>query len=174
MKQLILAAGLAFVTLTGSVSAQDVPLTADEIVSALEASAVEAPQAGLARNLNVERVIKRRRIDLTIFFEPDSARISRQSAVQLEPLGRALQSPRLRRLGFTIIGHTDAVGEPAYNRKLSLRRAQAVRAHLARVYRINAGRLAVRGLGADQLKDPGDPSSDINRRVEVAARARRT
>jgi outer membrane protein OmpA-like peptidoglycan-associated protein len=173
MKTLFLAAGLALFGWAGSVAAQDAPLTADEIVTALEASLEDAPSAGLTRTLNAERVIKRRRVDLTIFFEPDSARITRRSAVQLEPLGRALQSSRLRRLGFTIIGHTDAAGSAGYNRKLSLKRAQAVRAHLARVYQINTGRLAVRGMGSDQLKDPSDPTSDINRRVEVAARARR-
>jgi OmpA-OmpF porin, OOP family len=173
MKSIFLAAGLALLAFVGPVSAQDAPLSADEIVTALEAAAEETGSSALTRNLNADRVIRRRRVDLTIFFEPDSAKITRRSAVQLEPLGRALQSPRLRKLGFTIIGHTDGVGSPDYNRSLSLRRAQAVRSHLARIYRINKGRLAVRGMGADQLKDPADPSSDINRRVEVAARARK-
>jgi outer membrane protein OmpA-like peptidoglycan-associated protein len=170
-----LLGGLALLGMIGTAGAQEAPLSADAIVEALDPGPADAaaPQ-GLARSLGgAEALPRRRRVDLTIFFDPDSARITRRSRVQLEPLGRALQSPRLARRSFTIIGHTDAIGSPGYNRNLSLRRAKAVRAYLAEAYQISGRRLAVRGMGADQLKDPNDPGSDINRRVEVALASRR-
>jgi outer membrane protein OmpA-like peptidoglycan-associated protein len=107
-------------------------------------------------------------IDITVFFEYDSARLTEEASVQLELLGRALQSRELLPYRFLIAGHTDASGDPAYNWSLSLKRAAAVRAYLSETYGVDPLRLVIRGWGQSRLKDPTNPFSGINRRVEIA------
>lgn len=114
------------------------------------------------------RVDYGRAVDLTVFFAYDSATLTPQAQVQLEPLGRALQSTALMPYRFLIAGHTDGAGDPRYNRGLSLQRAMAVRRHLGEAYGIDPLRLVVHGWGQSRLKDPARPLSGVNRRVEVA------
>ena len=114
------------------------------------------------------RVDYGRSIDLTVFFGYDTAVLTPQAVIQLEPLGRALQSDALRPYRFLIAGHTDAAGDPRYNRRLSLQRALAVRGHLSEAYGVDPSRLVVHGWGQGRLKNPRQPFSGVNRRVEVA------
>jgi hypothetical protein len=86
----------------------------------------------------------------------------------LEPLGHALQSRELLPYRFLIAGHTDASGDPAYNRSLSLKRAATVRAYVSETYGVDPLRLIVHGWGQSRLKDPANPFSGVNRRVEIA------
>jgi len=48
---------------------------------------------------------------------------------------------------ITVEGHTDARGDDAYNRRLSLRRAESVKAFLAQRGGLDANRIAVEGFG---------------------------
>ncbi|AMB43830.1 OmpA family protein [Methylobacterium sp. AMS5] len=114
------------------------------------------------------RVDPARSVDLTVFFAYDSARLTPKARVQLEPLGQALQSRDLAAHGFLIAGHTDAAGGLGYNRRLSLARARAVKAHLAEAYGIDPRRLRIHGWGPSRPKDPAQPLARINRRVEVS------
>jgi OOP family OmpA-OmpF porin len=109
-----------------------------------------------------------RAVDLTVFFPYDSARLTPEARIQLEPLGQALASAQLGRHRFLVSGHTDAAGEPGYNRRLSLARARAVKAHLVEAHGIDPSRLRVHGWGATRLKRTDDPLAGVNRRVEVA------
>jgi outer membrane protein OmpA-like peptidoglycan-associated protein len=108
-----------------------------------------------------------RAIDLTVYFEYNSARVTDQAREMLDRLGDALGSPELRQHRFLIAGHTDAVGTDEFNLDLSYRRAQAVRDYLA-LHGIDKRRIAVKGWGRSRLKDPMHPDSGANRRVEVA------
>jgi outer membrane protein OmpA-like peptidoglycan-associated protein len=108
-----------------------------------------------------------RAIDLTVYFEYNSARVTDQAREMLDRLGEALASPELGQHRFLIAGHTDAVGTDEFNLDLSYRRAQAVRDYLA-LHGIDKHRIAVKGWGRSRLKDPMHPDSGINRRVEVA------
>ncbi|RVU12547.1 OmpA family protein [Methylobacterium oryzihabitans] len=114
------------------------------------------------------RVDPARAVDLTVFFAYDSARLTPEARIQLEPLGEALRSRELAGHGFLVAGHTDAAGGAAYNRRLSLARARAVRAHLVAAYGIAPERLRVHGWGPSRPKDPDAPLSRVNRRVEVS------
>ncbi|QRE74902.1 OmpA family protein [Methylobacterium aquaticum] len=114
------------------------------------------------------RVDPGRTVDLTVFFAYDSARLTPEARIQLEPLGQALASRDLAGHGFLIAGHTDAAGAPAHNRRLSLARARAVRTHLVETYGIAPERLRVHGWGPTCPKDPAAPLSRVNRRVEVS------
>lgn len=120
------------------------------------------------------RVDYGRSVDLTVFFAYGSARLTPEARVQLEPLGRALQSAELAALRFLVGGHTDARGGEAYNRRLSSARAEAVKAHLVEAYGIDPARLVTFGWGQRRPKDPSNPLAGVNRRVEVSLVAART
>jgi outer membrane protein OmpA-like peptidoglycan-associated protein len=108
-----------------------------------------------------------RHVELEVFFEYDSDRITRRARAQLAALGRALASPQLASFRYLIAGHTDAIGSDAYNIDLSRRRAQAVFEYLTEAYAIDPRRLMVVGVGSRRLKRPEAPRAAINRRVEV-------
>jgi outer membrane protein OmpA-like peptidoglycan-associated protein len=68
-----------------------------------------------------------------------------------------------------LVGHTDSVGEEAYNQQLSLRRAQAVREYLVISFPSLASRLQVGGMGESQpVADNASANGrSQNRRVEI-------
>ena len=109
-----------------------------------------------------------RRIALpAIQFEFDSDRLTGVAARQLGQLAQALEAPALRAAAFSIQGHTDSTGAAAYNRTLSLRRAQAVKRHLVAERGLAAARLVEAGLG-EAFPLSAFPSDDgRNRRVEI-------
>ena len=68
-----------------------------------------------------------------------------------------------------IIGHSDAMGDPASNRQLSERRAEQVKEILVNYYEISADRLSTEGLG-DTVPIASNATPEgrrANRRVEV-------
>jgi OOP family OmpA-OmpF porin len=67
---------------------------------------------------------------------------------------------------FEIVGHTDSSGSADYNRNLSERRAESVRAFLIDKG-VAAGRLDWTGYGEDEPLLPDDPGNPSNRRVEI-------
>jgi outer membrane protein OmpA-like peptidoglycan-associated protein len=109
-----------------------------------------------------------RAIDLTVYFDYNSSRVTDRARDMLDQLGEALASAELRHYRFLIAGHTDAVGSDESNLDLSYRRAEAVRDYLVREHGIPRHRLAVKGWGRSRLKDIANPESGVNRRVEVA------
>ncbi|MCM8738870.1 OmpA family protein [Azospirillum sp. A1-3] len=107
------------------------------------------------------------KISLQVEFNFNSATLSPKATAQLNELGQALTSSELSGYRFQLTGHTDAVGKAEYNLALSQRRAQAVRDYLAKEFGIRRDRLKTAGRGSQQLADPSDPTSQINRRVEI-------
>ena len=75
-------------------------------------------------------------------------------------------------LCLLLIGHTDSTGNTDYNKDLSLKRATAVKAALAKLG-INGERLTVDGKGPDQpIADNRTATGrELNRRVELHKRA---
>lgn len=109
----------------------------------------------------------RRAVELAVEFELGSARLTGKARRLLDRLGTALRDERLRASRFEIVGHTDAAGSRGANQTLSEQRAHAVLAYLAGRHGIERSRLVAVGKGEDALKDPLDPTSGVNRRVEV-------
>ena len=101
------------------------------------------------------------------FFETDSTEFSSKAPEILFKMAKAMETlPDMR---LAIIGHTDSVGDFAYNVDLSQRRAEAVRqALLVEPNNVAPERLVAMGAGpinpvASNLSDEGRA---LNRRVE--------
>jgi OmpA-OmpF porin, OOP family len=104
------------------------------------------------------------------------------------PEGQAALDGFTRSLGgasfdvITVEGHTDRIGSPVYNRALSLRRAESVKAYLVESARLDPAKIATQGRGATgpvtRASDcPGTARSAAlieclraDRRVELAVR----
>lgn len=96
-----------------------------------------------------------------------------------ESLGQAADIIRAKGKGMVrITGHTDAKGDDKYNRKLSERRAKAVRDYLVKEAGLRGTAFKTEGLGASRPVAPNakpDGSDDPegrqkNRRVEIVVR----
>lgn len=81
----------------------------------------------------------------TILFDFDSYALTRESKFELEKVFRLMES--YPELYIEVCGHTDSKGSPAYNLKLSSKRAKSIVEYL--VYKgINERRFIVKGMGA--------------------------
>jgi outer membrane protein OmpA-like peptidoglycan-associated protein len=107
------------------------------------------------------------KIDLEINFDYNSANISAKSLPSVQALGRALSNPDLKGSTFVVAGHTDAAGGDAYNQDLSERRADSIKHYLVDKFGIAGTDLVTVGYGKTKLKDPANPLSEVNRRVQV-------
>lgn len=100
-----------------------------------------------------------------VHFPPASERLNdgdRRRLQQLQARAAACGPSQWR-----IEGHTDAQGDPGLNRRLSLRRAQAVRAFLVKAG-VDSGSIEAVGLGSDRPLQAQGPDADaLNRRIEV-------
>jgi outer membrane protein OmpA-like peptidoglycan-associated protein len=116
------------------------------------------------------RAIGRPRLDVAIQFEFGSADLTPHARSNLDVVGRALRDFRLEDLDFDVVGHTDDVGDEAFNMRLSRRRAEAVRDYLMARHAVAAGRLTVDGRGEREplMSGHSDEARRMNRRVEFA------
>lgn len=108
-------------------------------------------------------------VNLSIDFAASSSQLTPQAVAALDELGKALKSPALAAFEFRIVGHTDTVGNPQFNKTLSLERATAVKNYLVRKYRIASARLEASGVGEADLLVPTPPNTPEprNRRVQI-------
>ncbi|MFM2041465.1 MAG: hypothetical protein RLY86_41 [Pseudomonadota bacterium] len=102
-----------------------------------------------------------------ITFDRGSATLTPQGETIADELGHSLKSEQLKTARIRIIGHTDSVGEDAFNLKLSLDRATTVAGYLVNRFSIDPTRLETQGMGESQLADPSQPDAGVNRRVEI-------
>ena len=107
------------------------------------------------------------RVTTHILFDTDSAQIKKESQKQLQEMTAALQSKELKNAAIQIEGHTDSVGNPKYNMRLSLKRAQSIYNYLAKSG-ISASRLTFTGKGdTEPVTDNQDEKGrKQNRRVD--------
>lgn len=128
---------------------------------------------GTSRNTEVDArgcaVLHERIVVEGITFETGSARILPESAAVLDGAITMLRdNPDAR---IEIGGHTDDVGDPAANLRLSAQRAEAVRRYLVS-HGIPARRLTTRGYGQTQPRDTNSTEEGRarNRRIEFTHR----
>lgn len=104
------------------------------------------------------------KVDLEVFFDFNSDKITPTAEPTLRSLGEALKGASA---DFLVAGHTDAKGRANYNLELSQRRAAAIRDFLVNNYAVPADRLLAVGYGREHLKDPNHPLAAENRRVQI-------
>ncbi|MBM9594252.1 OmpA family protein [Rhodobacteraceae bacterium MCCB 386] len=104
-----------------------------------------------------------------ITFASGSAAISPDQAQELAELGRYIadtiaDNPREI---FLVEGHTDAIGDPAYNLALSDRRAESVALALTEYFQVPPENLVVQGYGEQFLRVPTQEAERQNRRATI-------
>ena len=104
-----------------------------------------------------------------LYFQGDSARLTDASRSDFENVFEDISSRSAYEVEVT--GHTDSVGDKAYNEKLSIRRADAVRDKLVE-RGINKELIFVYGRGENDLlvKTKDNRHEPRNRRVEIMVR----
>ena len=102
-----------------------------------------------------------------ILFDTGKATLKPESAEALAPLGELLKSDAALKL--EIQGHTDNVGQPAANLKLSQDRAAAVKAYLVQTFGVAPARLTTSGFGDTKpiAANTAEAGRAQNRRVEL-------
>jgi OOP family OmpA-OmpF porin len=104
-----------------------------------------------------------------ILFDTDSANLDAASHDTLDRLAKeAKLCPGVR---IAIEGHADVEGSAEYNQRLSMRRAQAVMAHLVKAG-ADARQLEAVGFGSSRPAAPNDTAANKakNRRIEIVVR----
>ena len=111
------------------------------------------------------------RVELDVKFDFDKAVVKQDSYSDIENLAEFMK--QFPQTATTVEGYTDSVGNPAYNQKLSERRAGAVRDVLVNQYGVEADRVNAVGYGKDRPAADNATSEGraINRRVEAAVEA---
>lgn len=157
--------------LTRSLSA---PSAADQAKAAQQQQFVNTIKNRATRSLStgereqIAEIAKEKpNIDLEITFDYNSANISQKALPAVTALGKALTNPDLKGTTFVLAGHTDAAGGDTYNQDLSERRADSIKKYLMEKFGIAAADLVTVGYGKTKLKNPGSPTAEENRRVQV-------
>ncbi len=108
--------------------------------------------------------------DLSIAFRAefgfDSAVLTPAAQKTVDRVAEVLKHDLMKDKVIQIEGHADAKGDDRYNKSLSERRADAVRAYLVTRHNIDGSRLQFVGKGESEPYDPSNPHSQVNRRVE--------
>lgn len=138
-----------------------------EMVNGLRWPTEGRDYVNLGSMLGGEKSRKPPAINLSVAFAFGSATLLPEARTTLDALGRALNDSALMDQRFLVAGHTDAVGDDAANGRLSRQRADAVKTYLVERHKIAAPRLDTDGLGARELLDVVNPTSAVNRRVEI-------
>ncbi len=144
---------------------------ADAIRAALSTKSVADRRFALYQVRNIERVRKLApAIDLdAINFRTGSAVIDPQEAEELSQLGNLIRAYVEENPGevFLVEGHTDAVGNAAYNLALSDRRAESVALALSEYFDVPPENLVVQGYGESDLRVMTLDDERANRRAAV-------
>jgi OOP family OmpA-OmpF porin len=144
------------------------PIAQAPMPVAVQAQAPLAPPAPVAAPPEPARVPVSEKVTLAsdAFFDFDQSVIKPEGKVKLDELAARQRGMALEAVVAT--GHTDSVGSDGYNERLSLRRAEAVKAYLVKTG-TEANRVYVEGKGE---KQPVADNATVdgraqNRRVQI-------
>lgn len=182
------AAAATFATIVGAQSApvllRGADLHEDALVSALRPDAPQdgmrtrtirpsaAPRPTSAAGPARAQPARQNSASVLITFETNSAELDDEARRQLDVVARALGNEQLASLNFAIEGHADPRGTSDDNLRLSQARADAVRAYLVSVGRIEGDRLTTVGKGDTEPLNVREIAAPENRRVTFVTIAR--
>ncbi|MEM1144230.1 MAG: OmpA family protein [Pseudomonadota bacterium] len=107
-------------------------------------------------------------VDIPIRFASNSTELTEETATNVRNLAKVLAA-RASKNQIILTGHADVRGDASYNQRLSLARAEAIRAQLVLTEPSLEGRIRAQGAGESRPVDLGDSerSHANNRRLEV-------
>lgn len=110
-----------------------------------------------------------KKVDLTINFQFDSAKIKNEARSQIFEIAQALKSDTLKDAKIEIQGHTDSKGGDDYNLDLSYKRALSVMKELVNEYQFASKQFSVKGYGESKpiTSNATDEGRAFNRRVTL-------
>lgn len=152
-----------------TVSINSAKPTVDEVEGALfpkEISALKDECAQMEKiGLRCQSVIPKSSLDtIQITFDRGSAALTDEGKGFLRSVGAALQRKSGVWKSLAIEGHTDSTGSEAANRRLSKSRADSVKSFLQAEFGL--ANIETIGRASEVLRDPENPTSGLNRRVE--------
>lgn len=158
----LVCAGISFAVLAGCACNQEAPVAAAPAAAPVAAAPVAA-----------QTVTENFVVDAAELFDFDSAALRTDAAASLDALVRKYRG-NARLVKLSIVGHTDSVGDDAYNQGLSERRAAAVRDHLVSEG-VDGTKIVASGRGESQPVASNDTEQgrQKNRRVELTAELQR-
>ena len=139
------------------------PLSKEQLMQKLKLS--PEPSTGVTMRSIVKKPKQEAAISMEIHFPPKSDALTEEAKQQLKPLGEVMGE--LSDQQFIVEGHTDSKGSANTNLRLSERRAASVKQFLVDQYAIESSRLEAIGKGETELRDPYNPNSEVNRRVNI-------
>ncbi len=107
------------------------------------------------------------KVDLAVEFDFGKDVLRPEGRAQLDSLALALGDGALASKAFSLVGHTDAVGDADANNRLSCGRALAAKKYLTERHQIQPDRLVVLGMGFSEPINRANPRAPENRRVEI-------
>jgi outer membrane protein OmpA-like peptidoglycan-associated protein len=164
---ILLAATLAVPNLAQAQEPSQAPQpTRDQMIESLKAKQrTRCPQFDPKYGCSVAAA---ERIDVDIRFAFGSAALDRAAKAQLAALGTALAKQERKGTRLVVAGHTDARGGDEFNRRLSERRAAAVKHVLVARFGMPDETVVAVGHGKAEPKNTADPYAAENRRVEIS------
>ena len=172
-----LAAGVGMTAIPQGVAAAD-KLVSEEEFSALFAPDPAEPDKDAVKHRGLAKVprpgfeSKKREATTNILFETGSVLLkSPDSFQQLDIAGRsfkkAMEVGKADKWVIEVAGHTDNVGNPQNNIKLSKERAEAIRQYLLQTYGLPSNSVVAHGYGDTQpIASNGTAEGrEVNRRV---------
>lgn len=126
----------------------------------------EIPADDKGRNIEKDIKLSKSTAILLLFFDYDKAELKDESLPELDRVVEYLNTSSNTRIRLE--GHTDDQGDAAYNKKLSLNRANAARDYLVKAG-IDKKRIDTEGFGKEKPRMQGstDEARTSNRRVEM-------
>lgn|GEM_PF-1046735 len=146
---------------------QDGFRTVGEIVGNLKPDSGEIPIRTLGPRPNIHEGEAFR---LAVPFDFNSSDLTAAAKLQLDELGKALESPEISDIRIELAGHTDERGSAEYNLNLSRRRVESAKAYLLMQFRVDASRIFEVGYGESKprIRDATNEAEHaVNRRVEI-------
>jgi len=134
------------------------------------AKAIALQKAAALAEYQLEEEEELQYFESVIYFKFDSYAITADSYKPLDDVVKILET--YKNLQFVIEGYCDIIGSKAYNKVLSLKRANAVKDYFVKKRKISATRiLTVTGFGADKFAAPNNTAAGRakNRRVIIKA-----